>query len=300
MRMLGPLLIAPVWGLAVSRPRDEAPSATRVAVGTETISLRTAPEQPELVGYLSRPHGPGPFPAVVLLHGCGGMRSNEVLWRAYFANLGFVTLSVDSLRPRGVGQICTGTGQVTSAMRAADAYAALDYLAGLPFVLPNKIVAMGFSHGAGIALDIVTTFRLEPRPADAPRYAVAVALYPGCSFVRRQMATYEAPVLILVGDADDWTPAVYCRQLAERHSDRIDLKVYPGALHAFDIVEWPVTRLPDAVNRHSPTGKGATVGGDFGALWSAGFDIWTFLSRHGFIWRKDRRPERHPPSHPQA
>jgi len=288
---VGSLFMGPVWGLAVTRPRDEAPPPARIGVGTESVRLPTAPGQPELVGYLSRPPGRGPFPAVVLLHGCGGMRSNEVLWRGYFTNLGFVTLAVDSLRPRGLAQICTGAGQVTWSMRAADAFAALDYLAGLPFVQSDKVVAMGFSHGAGIALDVVTASRIEARPAEAPRFAATVALYPGCCYKRRQLAEYRAPVLILVGDADDWTPAADCRELAARHPNQIDLRVYPGALHAFDVVEWPVTYLPDAVNRHSPTGKGATVGGDLGALWSAGFDIWTFLSRHRLLWERDRGRE---------
>ena len=290
---VGSLFIAPVWGLAVSRPVDEAPPVTRVALGTDAVRLPPVPGQPELVGYLSRPPGPGPFPAVVLLHGCGGMRSNEVLWRAYFTNLGFVTLAVDSLRPRGLRQICTGAGQVTWSMRAADAFAALDYLAELPFVRSDKVVVMGFSHGAGIALDVVTASRIEARPPEAPRFAATVAFYPGCSYVRRQMAEYRAPVLILVGDADDWTPATECRKLAERHPDQIELRVYPGAMHAFDVLEWSVTHLPDAVNRHSPTGKGATVGGDAKAVWSASLDIWTCLSQNGLLGGRSRgRPPR--------
>ncbi len=283
MWALDSLFVAPKWGMAISRPIDEAPSPTRVTAGTEPVRLPTGPDRPEMVGYLTRPSGPGPFPAVVLLHGCGGMRSNEVLWRAFFTNLGFVTLAVDSLRPRGLGQICKGTGLVTSAMRAADAFAALDYLADQPYVRPDRIMVMGFSHGGGIALDVVTAFRIDARPADAPRFNASVALYPSCSYVRRQMAEYRAPVLVLVGEADDWTPADACRQLAERHPELITLKTYPGALHAFDVLEWKPTFLPDAVNRHSPTGKGASVGGNLAAAWLAYADIWRFLHQRGII-----------------
>ena len=283
MWMSESLLVGPIWGLSVTRPHDEAPSGLHVAAGSEVVHLPATASHPELVGYLSRPPGPGPFPGVVLLHGCGGMRSNEVLWRAYFTNLGFATLAVDSLRPRGIAQICTRGGQVTSSMRAADAYAALDYLADQPFVRSDRIVAMGFSHGGGVALDVVTALRVGPRPADAPRFAAAVGLYPDCSYVRRQTAEYLAPALILVGDADDWTPAEPCRKLAQRDPEHIDLRVYPGALHAFDVLEWTKTHLPDAVNRHSATGRGATVGGNVAMTWFAYADIWRFLQRRGII-----------------
>ena len=52
--------------------------------------------------------------------------------------------------------------------------------------------------------------------------------------------------LILVGELDDWTPAVECRNLAEGRDDwgisrrkgmgvPIELTVYPGAYHDFDV-----------------------------------------------------------------
>jgi dienelactone hydrolase len=49
------------------------------------------------------------------------------------------------------------------------------------------------------------------------------------------------PVLILLGDADDWTPAVRCDVF--RSYGAIELKVYKGAPHSFDNPGAPRTYL---------------------------------------------------------
>jgi len=68
------------------------------------------------------------------------------------------------------------------------------------------------------------------------RFRVAVAYYPACSVV--QLPTFTAPVLIMIGEADDWTPADRCREMvahARPDSAPITLQVYPDAHHAFDV-----------------------------------------------------------------
>ena len=70
----------------------------------------------------------------------------------------------------------------------------------------------------------------------AERFRAAVAYYPACSVV--PLPTFTAPVLILIGEADDWTPANRCREMvahARPDSAPITLQVYPDAHHAFDI-----------------------------------------------------------------
>ena len=54
-----------------------------------------------LEGELSKPGGDGPFPAVVLLHTCGGFNDwFKGCWPEYLNSLGYVTLAVDSFGPR--------------------------------------------------------------------------------------------------------------------------------------------------------------------------------------------------------
>jgi len=48
------------------------------------------------------PMGAGPFPALVVLHGCNGVGRHERLWAQQLTAWGYVAIVVDSLRPRGI------------------------------------------------------------------------------------------------------------------------------------------------------------------------------------------------------
>jgi hypothetical protein len=76
-------------GLALRAPRNDVwrglirifllsllpPSAATAA--PETVTFRSADGVTAIVGYLFRPAGPGPHPAIVLLHGRGGPYSTN-------------------------------------------------------------------------------------------------------------------------------------------------------------------------------------------------------------------------------
>lgn len=73
-----------------------------------------------------------------------------------------------------------------------------------------------------------------------------------------------APLLILIGEDDDWTPAEPCRKLTEAAQQAgypVAIKVYPEAHHSFDNNN-PVRYVATRVNANSPSGRGATTGGD--------------------------------------
>lgn len=62
----------------------------------------------ELSGILTVPKGDGPFPAVVLLPVCNGLRAPATAaqmtgWARRLSEWGYVTLQVDSLGPRSLG-----------------------------------------------------------------------------------------------------------------------------------------------------------------------------------------------------
>ena len=54
-----------------------------------------------LTGYLARPTGPGPYSAVVLMHGCGGFHSSMISWADRLSRFGYAALAVDSFGSRG-------------------------------------------------------------------------------------------------------------------------------------------------------------------------------------------------------
>ena len=98
--------------------------------------------QVRIIGYLARPEGSGPFPAVVVLHGCGGFHQDMLAWADRLRGWGYVAVAVDSFGPRGIEQACVGFGD-----QPADAFRALAYLKTLAYVRADQVAILGFSMG---------------------------------------------------------------------------------------------------------------------------------------------------------
>jgi dienelactone hydrolase len=231
-------------------------------------------------------------PAVVALHGCGG------LWRAdgkavdhrfdsryveYVGRLhaaGFHVLLPDSFTARGESSICMQKNDargVTVEVRRADVAAAVRWLAAQPAVDATRIVVLGWSHGAMTTLAAINAAR-----ADAARpVAAAAVFYPGCSALLKQDFVLEQPLLMLLGAADDWTPPARCQSLVRRvrraqpQAD-ITLRVYADSYHGFDGTA-PVRFRPEVPNGTDP--KGVHVGGNPAARAAALAELDRFLLR---------------------
>ena len=182
-----------------------------------------------LSGRLIKPSGDGPFPAVVLLHGCAGTWDLHSDWMNRLQRWGYVSLLVNSFKPRGEVNICSpGKGHtIQPSRRAKDAFGAKLYLESLPYVDPNRIAVMGWSHGGMATLEAVQI----NVPSSSP-FQAAVAFYPRCT----RMYILNSPLLVMIGEKDDWTPAHKCKLHIKPQDGwpRIVLKIYPGAYHAFD------------------------------------------------------------------
>src|SRR6516162_1694392 len=128
-----------------------------------------------------------------------------------------------------------GCGDGGSLDQAFDAYAALRYLSQLDFVDPARVAVLGQSMGGLAVLNAVD--RDLAAQYFNERFRAAIAYYPGCGI---PSASMTAPTLVLIGEADDWTPAERCGgMVAHSRPDgaAITLIVYPGAYHAFDVAE---------------------------------------------------------------
>ena len=183
-------------------------------------------------GTLAKPEGNGPFPAMVLLHGCSGLLASHTQWAASLGAEGYVTLLVDSHSPRRMTTSCVGAG--ASGDRVWDALGALRYLRSLPFVAGDRIGVMGWSEGGSVALR-ASSDPLAAYAIKAPGFRATVALYPGCG--NNLSSDTTAPVLLLLGEKDDWTSPIPCVQIAKelQHASRpVEYVVYPRATHAFD------------------------------------------------------------------
>jgi dienelactone hydrolase len=253
----------------------------------------------QIPAMLTRPEGPGPFAAVVIMHDCSGLGTQSSgapgRWAAELGRRGYVILVPDSFTTRGhpdgvCVQSATGfalgpapsRNDVSPGRRAHDAYAALAYLQTLPYVDGRRVGLMGGSHGGSTTLATMAT-RAERG------FAAAVALYPSCAPGRRGWqadlsGVYRtgAPVLILIGERDDWTPAAPCVKLAEdarQAGQPVAITVYPGAHHSFDS-DRPVRFRADRVNANAPGGRGATTGGDPQAWEDSIREVAAFFARH--------------------
>lgn len=190
------------------------------------------PQRAQIQGYLAKPRGEGPFPAVVLLHSCLGLPANRRTIAETLAHWGYVALFVDDFTTRGIRQTCA----VDFPQGISDAFGALLYLSRLPYVDRMKIGAVGYSQGADVALEIAASrsaaaFILS----DNLKFKAAAAFYPPCA--NEAAAALKIPTLILIGELDNVTPAADCDRLAKSqpigHSD-VKLIVYSGAYHLFD------------------------------------------------------------------
>ena len=108
-------------GVAAPRRATDRDAVTRSAAADagELVSFAGDPrdgrEAARLDGVLLRPRGTGAFPAVVLLHGCTGLRTATGaiqaklrFWGEHLRDLGYVALLVDSFTTRGIDEVCTG------------------------------------------------------------------------------------------------------------------------------------------------------------------------------------------------
>ena len=213
------------------------------AAGPETVQIAAdGSRMGPFTALLLRPTGKGPFPAVVALHGCGGLfnggseiRSREEDWAERLVASGYVVLLPDSFTARGVQEICSGRDRkIFPADRAEDAAAAAQWLAQQPFVDANRMGLMGWSHGAMTALWTVRKGFMQ-----GPQYKVAIGLYPGCREIAKLPDWHPGvPLTLLLGADDDWTAPGPCRKLAKREGFRT--VVYPDAYHGFDTPNAPV------------------------------------------------------------
>jgi dienelactone hydrolase len=227
-------------------------------------------------------------PAIALFHGCGGAydRRGELTARlrnyaALFNRAGFHVLVVDSLTPRYETEICTqrlGKRRVTQANRRLDALGAVAYLAGRSDVDARRIGLVGWSNGGSTVL-AATNLRHRDVAEAQTKAAFSVAFYPGCEADLRRGYEAAAPLLMLVGEADDWTPAAPCKALARvAEGPKPEIEIFAGAYHGFDS-EAPLRLRKDVPNGVHP-GQGVHVGGN-AAAWRASEErLLRFLSEH--------------------
>jgi dienelactone hydrolase len=186
-----------------------------------------------LKGTLDKPPGQGPFPAIVMLSGGRGFNKAHDRWIERFVSWGHVALKVETLASRGRSSIFDDGGSwptLSPRDAAQDAHDAKAYLCGLPYVDGKRVSLIGWFFGGWAAL-----YAIDPSISIQNRgspYRVSIAFDPLCD---QPLMGFNAPLLILHGELDDWHSVARCRIIEGRSEHEITLKIYPGAYMAFDL-----------------------------------------------------------------
>ncbi|MBP0599577.1 dienelactone hydrolase family protein [Herbaspirillum sp. LeCh32-8] len=219
----------------------------------------------------------GKFPTVIALHGCGGLYSmvrdgkgeftpRHLAMARVLTDAGYNVLFPDSFTPRGRRSTCQDTlaQREASAMnRRYDVQAALHWVGTQKDVDMSRVVLLGWSHGASTLLASlnladtdVAVRKVQPR--------AAVAFYPDCRPYAKPSEPFKpaAPLLILMGENDDWTPPQACEAMEKKMTGsdtEIALRLYPDTYHDFDAPGMPVHVRMDIAGI-GKRGEGVTSG----------------------------------------
>jgi dienelactone hydrolase len=264
---------------AQSAPRTEAYAIPSVTLTTDQILAGDLKGKPvTLRGELRLPGaGTDRLPAVILLHGSGGVRDNIDAWAKEINALGVAAFVLDSFSGRGIVRTATDQTQLDALAMMTDAYRALAILSRNPRIDPTRIAIMGFSKGAVTAL-YSSNLRFRKLYAPSGRgFAAHIGLYTPCNMrFRDDDQVTGAPIRLFHGAADDLVPVAPCRDYVARLKKAgadVTLTEYPGAYHAYDGHAVPPPSVLQAlqIDRNCAwreTDKGKMVNASTGAPYS--------------------------------
>ena len=206
-----------------------------------------------LAGELRLPAGAAAkVPAVVLVHGSGGISGSLDLWARDLNAAGLAVFVLDSFAGRGITSTVADQNQLHSLAITVDAYRALDALARHPRIRADRIAVMGFSKGAVASVySAVERFRQAHAADGGQRFAAHVGLYTPCNVAYRDDAKVSpVPIRLFHGIADDYVSVEPCRDYVARLKEAgadVALTEYAGAHHGFDSpLIAPLVPVPNA------------------------------------------------------
>jgi dienelactone hydrolase len=217
-----------------------------------------------LHAQLYKPDGNGPFPAVIALHGCGGLggHSEAILpryrdWAEQLLKDGKAVLLPDSYGSRELGPQCRVKERERHVLarreRVADIMASRQWLVQQPWAAHDRISLMGWANGASALL-----WAVRPQLSSAnvePDFRSAVAFYPDCRVSSGLGWSTRVPTLLLIGAKDDVSSPPACRQMIDGARGRSALArivVYPGAYHDFDRANLPLHATAGSTDAAAP------------------------------------------------
>ena len=205
-----------------------------------------------IAGELRIPRfGKDRLPAIILVHGSGGIMDNVDGWKQELNKIGVATFILDGFAGRGIVDTVTDQRQLGMLTMINDAYRVLELLAKHPRIDPSRIGIMGFSRGGLVALYArLKRFKRMHAPSDI-EFAAYLGFYTPCyiTFIDDGEVS-DQPIRLFHGLADDYVPIGPCQEYVKRLQKTgkdVQLIEYPDAYHNFDltVIKAPI-RMPEA------------------------------------------------------
>jgi dienelactone hydrolase len=232
--------LLPQFATAQTFARMEVRSIDSVTLTGEQFLTGDTKGKPVMLGGELRIPRPGNdrLPAVILVHGSGGVNASHERWAQELNSIGVATLILDTFSGRGIVSTVNDQSQLHSLAMMVDAYRALGALAGHARIDPDRIAVMGFSKGAVAAVySSNERFRKLYAPGNL-QFAAHIGLYTPCNVrYKSDERTTGRPIRLYHGITDDWVAIEPCRAYVARLQSAgalATLTEYPGAYHAYD------------------------------------------------------------------
>lgn len=205
----------------------------------------------DLTGRIYTPEGSGPYPALIALHGAGGIFPYQLWWANWISKKGFVVLFIDSYCTRGYlcehftgdkdsnrGKIMRKWDKVSIKQRIFDAAAGYQFLLDNSMVKKDSIGLIGWSWGGTTALFAQKISKRLNLPEGG--FKGTIAFYPNLVHVEKKRqwkgsGKINQPTLVLYGKLDVLESVnSYKRFLKKKHPGPITIIGYEGAVRKFD------------------------------------------------------------------
>jgi len=219
--------------------RIEIHSLASTTLTTDEFLLGNAQGKPVLLGgELRLPVGTtAKFPAVILVHGSGGIGGAMDMWIHHLNQAGIATFVVDTFSGRGIVSTVQDQTQLGSLSMMVDAYKALELIAAHPRIDAKHIYAMGFSKGAVASIFSAST-RFKKMYGGQAQFAGHIGLYTPCN--TRYLGDTDltgAPLRLFHGITDDYVNIIPCRGFVEELKKKgvdVTLTEFPDSDHSYD------------------------------------------------------------------
>jgi carboxymethylenebutenolidase len=198
------------------------------AATSQDVSYKSGDET--VHSLLFTPPGKGPFPGIVVIQEYWGLNDWVKEQASKLADQGYAALAVDLYR----GKVADTPDVAHELMRglpedraARDLHGAVEYLKSSPNVKKDRIAAIGWCMGGGLALNLALT---------EPTLTAVVINYGHLSTDPAAIQKIHAAILGNFGGQDRGIPPDDVKKFEEtlrKEGKQADIKIYPDAGHAF-------------------------------------------------------------------